>query len=266
MMPLTHMAEAHAAHASMCVCGPLCAYRWLALERILKGSIGISAALLADLNFMPDNPAELLSPPLPPPPPPPPGRISGVISTIPTSLDRAHILERLGSILFVSFSLIIVGVHIVCLRRMAPTCSVTFVTRARVILLYIAGFGQLVTLFMLLAPWAGWFMILITGWCMAIVGLFIYALYKIFFAPIPDNESSVVKRRRVKSAQMKILQAGAKGTATPTGRRGIGRVLRGSVEAARDRITSIIPLPSQAPPPPPPPPGGPPPPPPPQYY
>ena len=105
---------------------------------------------------------------------------------------------KLGQILFVSFSLIILGIHLFLLRMWDPTCSVTFVTRARKILLCIAGYGQFITLLMLLAPWEGWLRFLLISWLLFFVALVVFTLFKVFCAEIPKDgrEASVVRRFR----------------------------------------------------------------------
>ena len=184
--------------------------RWLAVERILKGAVGIFAVVLGDLNLSASGPS---------------------LST----QDGGVLPVQIGQILFVSISLVIVCVHLLLMHIWHPTCSVTFVTRARVILLYIAGFGQLVTLAMLLSPWDGWLRSLLTCWSLALAGLVVYALYKIFCSPLPENESEEVTRQRIRAAQNNLLKHGVAGK-----KKGVISKARGSIQTGRNRVTSII--------------------------
>ena len=40
---------------------------------------------------------------------------------------------------------------------------------------------------MLLAPWEGWMRVLLISWLLAFVALLLYALYKVFYAPPPED-------------------------------------------------------------------------------
>ena len=140
---------------------------------------------------------------------------------------------RLGAVVLMSYALLVNATHVFFLRRW-KTCSVTFVTRARLGLCALAFYGQLVTLLMTLAPWAGWFLVLCIGGGLFIAALIGFAVYKICFAPPPDDETSEVKRDRLKKAHDKLMRKGY-------ARGGAWGAVRGAVTVAR-----------KAPPPPPP--------------
>merc|ERR1712098_386223 len=88
------------------------------------------------------------------------------------------------------------------------TCSVTFVTRLRIALLGLALFGQLITLFMILIPWDGWFLVLCIGGGLALFGLICFAIYMICFAPAPKHETEQVKQDRIDRELKKLKQKG----------------------------------------------------------
>ena len=141
---------------------------------------------------------------------------------------------RLGGVVLVSWAMLINVTHIYFLRRwtscstsslhrslphispMSPyislylprwtTCSVTFVTRLRLSLLGLALFGQLITLFMILIHWDGWFLVLCIGGGLALFGLICFAIYMICFAPPPKHETEQVKRDRIEKARQKMLK------------------------------------------------------------
>ena len=131
---------------------------------------------------------------------------------------------RLGGVVLVSWAMLINLTHIYFLRRWTTcstsslpislphisatppyisqyllrwtTCSVTFVTRLRIALLGLALFGQLITLFMILIHWDGWFLVLCIGGGLALFGLICFAIYMICFAPAPKHETAQVKQMR----------------------------------------------------------------------
>ena len=82
---------------------------------MLKGLVSIFAALLADLDT---------------------SKLGQ------STASPFNYFDRIGPILFVTFSMVITFLHIYLLRKWHPTCSVTFVTRARSRLLCIALYGQ----------------------------------------------------------------------------------------------------------------------------
>jgi len=174
--------------------------KWLAAERILKGLVGISAALLGNLKL------EL-----------PEISVNGTAvggGLLDSGIGSTRFIERtlkpkIGPILFVMFAIAVTIMHLVLLHRWHPTCSVTFVTRARTALLNVALAGQVITLSMLLMPWHGWLMLLIVVWMLAFLGLVSYAIFKVFFAPVSDDESEEMRRRRIKDVQDKMLRKGA---------------------------------------------------------
>jgi hypothetical protein len=216
--------------------------KWLAVERMMKGSVGIFAALL--------------------------GNLRGINRTTPTydangtvigssSLDaldaNEELLSNLGPVLFITFSILIVLLHLFLLKRWHPTCSVTFVTRARRLLLYIALYGQFISLAMLLVPWEMWFSFLFGGWIFAFIVLTLFAIYKVFFAEPHDGEPIEVKEMRRRD-QIEQMQKSRR-----------GRIRLGLRRAATKAKNSIVAIPSfmqgapgapGAPPPPAPPAGG----------
>ena len=146
---------------------------------------------------------------------------------------------RLGGVVLVSWAMLINLTHIFFLRRwttcstsslpisprylpdISPippnvsqyllrwtTCSVTFVTRLRLSLLGLALFGQVITLFMILIHWDGWFLVLCIGGGLALFGLICFAIYMICFAPPPKHETEQVKRDRIEKARQKMLKKG----------------------------------------------------------
>ena len=143
---------------------------------------------------------------------------------------------RLGGVVLVSWAMLINLTHIYFLRRWTTcstsslpislphisatppdisqsllrwtTCSVTFVTRVRIALLGLAFFGQLITLFMILIHWDGWFLVLCIGGGLALFGLICFAIYMICFAPPPKHETEQVKRDRIEKARQKMLKKG----------------------------------------------------------
>ena len=143
---------------------------------------------------------------------------------------------RLGGVVLVSWAMLINLTHIYFLRRWTTcstsslpislphisatppyisqyllrwtTCSVTFVTRLRIALLGLALFGQLITLFMILIHWDGWFLVLCIGGGLALFGLICFAIYMICFAPPPKHETEQVKRDRIEKARQKMLKKG----------------------------------------------------------
>lgn len=114
---------------------------------------------------------------------------------------------RLGGVVLVSWAMLINLTHIYFLRRWT-TCSVTFVTRLRIALLGLALFGQLITLFMILIPWDGWFLVLCIGGGLALFGLICFAIYMICFAPAPKHETEQVKQDRIDRELKKLKQKG----------------------------------------------------------
>ena len=146
---------------------------------------------------------------------------------------------RLGGVVLVSWAMLINLTHIFFLRRwttcstsylhisplylpyISPippdvslylprwtTCSVTFVTRLRLSLLGLALFGQLITLFMILIHWDGWFLVLCIGGGLALFGLICFAIYMICFAPAPKHETAQVKQDRIDRQLKKLKQKG----------------------------------------------------------
>ena len=143
---------------------------------------------------------------------------------------------RLGGVVLVSWAMLINLTHIYFLRRwttcstsslhiylphispISPyislylprwtTCSVTFVTRLRLSLLGLALFGQIITLFMILIHWDGWFLVLCIGGGLALFGLICFAIYMICFAPAPKHETAQVKQDRIDRQLKKLKQKG----------------------------------------------------------
>ena len=143
---------------------------------------------------------------------------------------------RLGGVVLVSWAMLINLTHIYFLRRWTTcstsslpislphisatppdisqsllrwtTCSVTFVTRVRIALLGLALFGQLITLFMILIHWDGWFLVLCIGGGLALFGLICFAIYMICFAPPPKHETEQVKQDRIDRELKKLKQKG----------------------------------------------------------
>ena len=114
---------------------------------------------------------------------------------------------RLGGVVLVSWAMLINLTHIYFLRRWT-TCSVTFVTRLRLSLLGLALFGQIITLFMILIHWDGWFLVLCIGGGLALFGLICFAIYMICFAPPPKHETDQVKQDRIDRQLKKLKQKG----------------------------------------------------------
>ena len=143
---------------------------------MLKGFVGIASGLVVNIRIDDGGPA--ITPPVPPPPPtlappPPPGlNLGGLIGNIgsgPTQvIDRRGLQMYLGPILYVVIAILVTSAHLVLIRLWKPTCSVTFVTRLRVFSLWIALWGQCITLLMILAPWEGWLVMLIVTWSLGL--------------------------------------------------------------------------------------------------
>ena len=81
-------------------------------------------------------------------------------------------------------------------------------TRLRLSLLGLALFGQIITLFMILIHWDGWFLVLCIGGGLALFGLICFAIYMICFAPPPKHETEQVKLDRLNKAHEKMLKKG----------------------------------------------------------
>ena len=155
--------------------------RWLAMERVLKGIVGISAALLADLELAPD------------------------VSSAPSSYNLRN---KFGPALFLSVSLIVLFAHLFLLRQWHPTCTVTFVTRVRTVLLLIAGYGQIITLAMLFMPWDGWLRVLLVSWTFAGAGFICYAIYLLCCKRVTKRvRASIAAAARAKEERQQARQS-----------------------------------------------------------
>ena len=56
--------------------------------------------------------------------------------------------------------------------------------------------------------WDGWFLVLCIGGGLALCGLICLAVYKVCFAPPPEDETEQVRRDRLKKAHEKMLRKG----------------------------------------------------------
>eukprot|EP00316_Scyphosphaera_apsteinii_P023311 CAMPEP_0119306172 /NCGR_PEP_ID=MMETSP1333-20130426/6984_1 /TAXON_ID=418940 /ORGANISM="Scyphosphaera apsteinii, Strain RCC1455" /LENGTH=577 /DNA_ID=CAMNT_0007309411 /DNA_START=140 /DNA_END=1870 /DNA_ORIENTATION=- len=165
--------------------------KWLCVERILKGSVGFFAALL-----------------------PKPTSSTGEVVCTPIldgpAFQPLDWVNRLGPLLFEGFALTIVLLHLYLLRRWHPTCSVSFVIRVRKALLGIAAWGQACAFLMLLLPWQGWLVLLITTWALAMAVLVSLAVFKVFFSPPNfENEAPNVQQMRLQAERDRIFKKGA---------------------------------------------------------
>ena len=190
--------------------------KWLVLERILKGTLGIATVFCryipplgseCDYKYQQSeesvyemdtcrNQTNLTAA----------AEIAGEQLRGQDYLDECGGI-RLGAVVLMSYALLVNLIHVIFLRRW-KTCSVTFVTRARLGLCALAAYGQVTTLFMVLAPWAGWFLVLCIGGGLFIAALIGFSVYKICFAPPPDDETSEVRRHRLKMAHDKLMKQG----------------------------------------------------------
>jgi len=184
--------------------------KWVAMERILKGTVGIFAALLGNLRLNERSDDEIDGGVVLPPASPPEADDNFV---------TAILRPRLGAILLLGFAIVVTIAHLVLLQVWHPTCSVTFVTRARTALLGVALVGQFITLSMMLMPWEGWFVVLIVIWSLAFFVLLLRAVYVVFFKPVSGDEPEEMRQRRQRDAEDKKLKQkttrkrrGARGT------------------------------------------------------
>lgn len=207
--------------------------KYLATERIMKGLVGIFAALLTPSLTVDGNNGNGNDSPLVAPPPPPLYRWA---SSSPRSITAAEFSRNRYQVMFIIFAMIIVTTHLHLLKRWKPTCSVTFVMRTRRLLLKVALYGQFIALCMILIPWENWLILLVTGWSCAAFGLMVFGIYKVFCAEPPANEASVVRRAREKDAKK-----------PPTAADKIIRHARGSIAA----VVKVAIGDTQPPPPPP---------------
>jgi len=187
---------------------------WLVSERILKGMLGMFTAVFGNFESFSPEPSLAPSPPLPPLQPD---------GFSPVPLRQLH-----GPIALILLAMVITSVHLVLLQRWR-TCSVTFVTRARVGLLCVALWGQLVTLLMLLIPWQGWLLVLVITVSLLLAGVVVGAVYKIFFGEIPELESEHVRKQRLVDTRNKLLRRGVNRTRKQTLAINLPARLRGGV-------------------------------------
>jgi len=153
---------------------------WLVSERILKGMLGMFTAVFGRFGSFSPPESFAPSPPLPP--------------LAPDGFSPVPLRQLHGPIALILLAMVITCVHLVLLQRWR-TCSVTFVTRARVLLLCVALWSQAVTLLMLLIPWQGWLIVLIVTMSLLLAGVVAYALYKIFFGEIPEETKEMTMLR-----------------------------------------------------------------------
>ena len=177
---------------------------------MLKGVVGVASALLANICMgtvsedgvcLMDGDDQPVLLPAPPPPPAGPGII--YVPDI-SDISRRSIADLgfyLGPLLYVSFGMVVTSLHLYLIRIWHPTCSVTFFTRLRVALLWIALWGQTITLFMLLLPWDGWLVVLLVTWILAFVGLIGQGVYRVFCGVPPSDESDTIKELRERDRQ-----------------------------------------------------------------
>jgi len=174
---------------------------WLVVERMLKGGLGVFVALFGQLRLGeaggPAPPAIGPAPSLP-----------GVPLLPPTEAGNQAVSDsRSGPIALILVAMVITFTHLLLLRRWR-TCSITFVTRARVLLLSVAGWGQVVTLLMLCFGGGGWLVFLIVTVALWLGLVVCAAIYMVFFGEIPEDESDHVRKLRLLDARNKLLRRG----------------------------------------------------------
>ena len=81
-------------------------------------------------------------------------------------------------------------------------------TRIRLALLGLAGYGLVVALFTLLVPWDGWYLLLVVTWLLAIAALVGWAIFRVFFVE-PPTEDGPELTQRVRNAAGIVLSRGA---------------------------------------------------------
>ena len=189
----------------------------------MKGVVAVTAGVIGRIDVVGN--ADAIGTIPPPPPPPYPG-ISRGAPSYPRSITGEEFVANLPPLALITIALIAVLLHLMLLERWEPVCSVTAVTRVRRLLLKVAGYGQAISLCMLLMPWEAWFGILFGGWIAALVCIFLFGVYKVFLAPIPDHESATVRAYRIKAAQDKRNAAG-------------GQAKKGIIKRARDSLVQI---------------------------
>jgi len=153
--------------------------KWIVLERILKGILGMFAVLLEAFP------------------------------------------ERL-----VILAMVIILIHLMVIYSWR-TCSITFVSRARIGVLSLMLWASLLTLLMLIFPWDGWFLLLVTTISLAFVAFIVFAVYKVFYSDPPDDEPAHLRVRRLNAARDELLK------------HGVHKVAGGQSAAARPRNSTL---------------------------
>lgn len=148
--------------------------RWLALERILKGTLGVAVVVCP--------------------------RLPAAESTPRADLWRGAVL--------IAWAMLVNALHLIFLRRW-QTCSVSWVTRGRISLLVLVAFGQVMAMLAIVVGGPVPFLVLIVGVSLAATAMLGYVVYKINFAPIKDGESDAVRAARLRRAQDKLYKRGA---------------------------------------------------------
>ena len=175
---------------------------WLVLERILTGILGIAAAIFEfsedELAAPPPAPPPLVAPSAPPSPLLPSLGLLGATGQPGRSVG--------GPLVLILLSLAITAIHLFVLCRWR-TCSVTFVTRARVALLCVAAWGQFVTLMMLCAPSPAWWLVLIVTLSLALVAAVGWGVHKVVHG---ETSGLVAERKRRMEATRRELKKGGR--------------------------------------------------------
>ena len=160
--------------------------------------------------------------------------LKGTVGILVALLGR---LPGTPALVLLIWTMVVTAIHITLLCRWR-TCTITFVTRARVALLSLAALGQAVTMGMLIeaatvsdgdgdmmagySSNAVWGILLIVLGALALAVVVAFAVYKVCFAKPPETESPAVKAARELVEQEKAAKEARRTEArrtSPSGRR-----------------------------------------------
>ena len=161
--------------------------------------------------------------------------LKGTVGILVALLGR---LPGTPALVLLIWTMVVTAIHITLLCRWR-TCTITFVTRARVALLSLAALGQAVTMGMLIeaatvsdgdgdmmagySSNAVWGILLIVLGALALAVVVAFAVYKVCFAKPPETESPAVKAARELVEQEKAAKEAGRATRrsndSPGGRR-----------------------------------------------